>query len=66
MLGFFFKQMDFTSKLFLAPSTPGNSRMSLLSNYMLVDKSLITMDGSECNKIGVSYAGIPVFAELVL
>ena len=48
--------LQLNSKFLLIPGTPGNSRTKEgAENYLLVDQFLFTLDGSECNKIGVSY-----------
>jgi hypothetical protein len=47
----------FESKFLLIPFTAGQAKTyEGSSKYMLVDQTLFTLDGRECNKIGVSYS----------
>lgn len=47
----------FVDKMLFVPSSPPNASVVLagLSEYMIVPDTMITVDGTECNKIGVSY-----------
>lgn len=47
------RQHNGAGKVLLVPKSPD---LTNVNKYMLVDLSRITMDGSECNKVGVSYA----------
>jgi hypothetical protein len=52
--------LDLTGKYLLVPYGPiGDPRVTAQPplEWMLVDRSMVTTDGSECNKIGVSYSG---------
>ena len=52
--------LDLTNKYMFVPYGPsGDPRVTAPApqEWMLVDRSLVTADGSECNKIGVSYNG---------
>jgi hypothetical protein len=44
-----------TSQLLLMPSLTGVSTLRP-NEWMLLEPSMITMDGSECNKVGVGFA----------
>jgi hypothetical protein len=49
---------SYDSKLFFVPSRPITNQRVLrgFKNSMLIDKSLVAFQGSDCNKIGVSYS----------
>lgn len=49
---------DLQSKFLLRPKPIINTNQSasVSTNWLLIDNSAITFDGSECNKIGVSYS----------
>jgi hypothetical protein len=56
----FVQPLDLTDKYLLVPYGPvENPRVTAPAptEWMLVDRSMVTQDGSECNKIGVSYNG---------
>lgn len=44
-----------TSQRLLMPSLSGTSQLRP-ADWMLVDPSMLTLDGSECNKIGVGFS----------
>lgn len=44
---------DLSSKMLLIPSAQLNSTVT--GNWLVVDRGMVTLDGNECNKIGVSY-----------
>ena len=48
---------DLSSFYLLKPSYPSTNSLVLEGTraWMLIDKTLFTLDGTECNKIGVSY-----------
>ncbi|KAG2393955.1 hypothetical protein C9374_003719 [Naegleria lovaniensis] len=48
----------FESKMLFVPAYPKNHPIVLegSKNWMLVDKNMVTMSGSECDKIGVSFS----------
>lgn len=46
---------DLTSKFLLRPRVP-TAESTQSSNWLLVDRQMVTIDGSECNKIGVGYS----------
>lgn len=45
---------ELTNKILLLPSAQVEENIS--SNWLLVDRNMVTLDGSECNKIGTSYS----------
>ena len=48
---------DLSNKYFLIPSEPSENPIvkSGVGRYMLIDKNRFTLDGNECDKIGVGY-----------
>ena len=42
----------------MKPSSPATHPLVLegISNWMLIPRELVTLDGTECNKIGVGYS----------
>ena len=46
---------DLTSKFLLRPRVP-TAESTPSANWLLVDRQMVTTDGSECNKIGVGYS----------
>jgi hypothetical protein len=48
-------QLD--SKYLLIPATAGHPRTTEgASNYLLVDKTMVSLDGTQCDKIGTAYS----------
>ncbi|EAR82880.2 male gamete fusion factor (macronuclear) [Tetrahymena thermophila SB210] len=50
---------DLSSYYLVKPSFPATDPRVLqgISSWMFVDKTMFTLDGTQCNKIGVSYSG---------